>query len=102
MPLILSWIFYELMFLAYKIAFSNFSIKSWGSGLAKATKSSGSASLIPPTFVETMIRPEAAASKLAIQKDSVMDVLRKMCPLTRTFLTSLWGIEPNKEVLEYI
>jgi hypothetical protein len=38
----------------------------------------GNTSGTPPTSVETTRRPQQAASRIAIQKDSVKEVLRKI------------------------
>ncbi len=56
------------------------------SGLASANEImwGGSTSGTPPTFVETTKSPHDAASNNAMQKDSVNEQLRKMCPRTKT------------------
>ena len=56
---------------------------------------------IPPTFVLTTSKPELAASTIAIQKASVKEVFKKICPLTITSLTCLCGIAPIISTLSY-
>lgn len=48
----------------------------------------GNTSGTPPTSVVTTRRPQHAASKIAMQNDSVREVFRKMWPLHKAFLTS--------------
>ena len=59
------------------------------SGLAKEIMSSGRISGTPPTQVETTYRPAQAASRIAIPKDSVSEVFKKMDPRTRTYMIML-------------
>mmetsp|Transcript_32094 Transcript_32094/g.102108 ORF Transcript_32094/g.102108 Transcript_32094/m.102108 type:complete len:245 (+) Transcript_32094:264-998(+) len=59
-----------------------------GSGGARMAMSSGSTSGMPPTSVLTGSRPQAAASRMAMQKDSVSEQLRKICPRASTRGTS--------------
>lgn len=74
-------------------AYSNFTTISFGSGLAKYIISWGRTSGIPPTFVDTIKSPALAASTMAMQKASVRGI-KKICPLTKTFLTFLLAIKP--------
>lgn len=41
----------------------------------------------PPTLVLTTKSPQQAASRMAMQKDSVSEQFRKMCPRTSTSRT---------------
>lgn len=51
--------------------------------------------MIPPTFVLTQSNPQDAASRIAIQNASVRLVLRKICPMLRTYGTSELGKLPS-------
>lgn len=64
-------------------------------GFAYFTRDSGNTSFTPPTSVETTIRPQEAASTMAMQKASVRLVFRKIWPRTSTFRTSCDGTPPN-------
>jgi hypothetical protein len=66
------------------MAFDRASAKASGEGSANFIMEGGRTSGTPPTFVETTNRPQEAASKRAIQNDSVKEQLRKICPLTNT------------------
>lgn len=58
-----------------------------GSGGDSLTISGGKTSGMPPTLVVTTLRPQDAASTIAIQKDSVRAVFKNMWPCTSTSLT---------------
>jgi hypothetical protein len=47
----------------------------------------GRTSGTPPTSVETTRRPQHAASRIAIQNDSVKLVFKNICPLFKTSFT---------------
>ena len=59
----------------------------------------GRTSGTPPTSVVTTSSPQQAASKIAIQNDSVKLVFKKMCPLHRTSLTFSCGKPPRSSTL---
>mmetsp|Transcript_21425 Transcript_21425/g.46797 ORF Transcript_21425/g.46797 Transcript_21425/m.46797 type:complete len:251 (+) Transcript_21425:616-1368(+) len=50
----------------------------------------------PPTLVETTSRPQLAASRMAMQKDSVREQFKNMCPRRKTLATFLCGTAPKK------
>ncbi len=66
---------------------------------ANKIMSEGRTSGIPPTFVETVKRPQLAASKIAIQNDSVRELFRKTCPRVRLRRTSELGTVPRNSTL---
>ena len=72
----------------------------FSSGLASKTIWGGRTSGTPPTSVDTTKSPQHAASKMAMQKDSVNEVFKKMCPLHKTFLTSECLSAPSSSTLE--
>ena len=72
-----------------------------GLTVAKTTMSGGSTSGTPPTFVATVSRPHAAASRMAMQKASVREQLRNSCPRTSTSLTSSCLTSPSSSTLSY-
>ena len=65
------------------------------SGFAKNMMSFGKTSGTPPTAVATTRHPHDAASRMAMQNDSVSDALRKMSPRRNTSGTSSCGTCPS-------
>ncbi|WVZ22709.1 hypothetical protein V8G54_001253 [Vigna mungo] len=70
-----------------------------GSGSANTTMSSGKTSGTPPTRVLTVNSPQLAASNMAMQKASVKEQVKKICPDIRTDRTCVCGTAPNKSTL---
>jgi hypothetical protein len=70
-------------------------------GFAKNAILGGKTSGTPPTSVLTTNRPQQAASRIAIQKDSVNEVFRKIWPLHRTSLTFPGSKAPSNSTLSY-
>nr|AFK45826.1 unknown [Lotus japonicus] len=64
---------------------------SLGSGSAKTIMSSGKTSGTPPTRVLTVNNPQLAASNMAIQKASVNELFKKICPDISTDRTCACG-----------
>ena len=59
----------------------------------------GSTSGTPPTSVDTTSRPQQAASRMAMQNDSVKLVFRKIWPRQSTSLTLSCGRPPSSSTL---
>mmetsp|Transcript_4398 Transcript_4398/g.9892 ORF Transcript_4398/g.9892 Transcript_4398/m.9892 type:complete len:279 (+) Transcript_4398:3-839(+) len=69
------------------------------SGSANFIMLGGSTSGTPPTLVDTTNSPHDAASSSAMQKASVREQFRNICPLTNTSLTSWCGTAPSSSIL---
>ena len=78
-----------------RMAFDSTLDKSTVVGFANIIISSGKTSGTPPTFVDTTNNPHDAASKIAIQNDSVKEQFKNICPRTNTFLTFACGTDPK-------
>lgn len=82
------------------IARQSYRKRSCTSGLAWYAICGGNTSGTPPTSVVTTKSPQQAASRIAIQNDSVSEVLRKIWPRHSTSLTWLWLSAPRSSILE--
>mmetsp|Transcript_1320 Transcript_1320/g.2322 ORF Transcript_1320/g.2322 Transcript_1320/m.2322 type:complete len:208 (+) Transcript_1320:667-1290(+) len=78
------------------MAFLSPSTSSSTLGSHRTIMSGSSTSGTPPTFVDTTKRPQLAASKIAIQNDSVREQFKNTCPCRNTFATLECGTAPRK------
>ena len=79
------------------IAPASASTSDRGSGSAKNSRSGGSTSGTPPTLVATTRHPAHAASKMAIQKDSVKEQFRKIRARFNTLAMFPCGLRSGKQ-----
>lgn len=70
-------------------------------GLERQIELLGSISGIPPMLVEITYKPQAAASKIAKQNASVIEVQRNICPWDNKFGTSSVEAKPLITTCDY-